>query len=73
LDELCAAEHTPGGVRPPDPYQAWLCTPKVIEVTAVTPGDPESHPFSSWVMSEVKRACRGAAEPSVAPDCGGIT
>jgi hypothetical protein len=61
LDELRAADHDPGGVRPPDPYRAWLCTPEVIEVTAVTPGDPASHPFSSWVLAEVKRACEGSA------------
>jgi len=72
LDELWAADHTPGGVRPPDPYQAWLCSPAVIEVTAVTPGDPELHPFSSWVLGEVKRACRGRAEPGAAADGGGM-
>jgi hypothetical protein len=70
LDELRAANHTPGGVRPPPPYQAWLCTPEVIEVTAVTPGDPESHPFSSWVLREVKRACSEPAEQGVAPNSG---
>jgi hypothetical protein len=60
LDEKHAANHTPRGVRPPDPYPAWLCSPTVIEVTAVTPGDPASLPFASWVLNEVKRACRGA-------------
>jgi hypothetical protein len=72
LDELRAADHTPGGVQPPDPYQAWLCTPELIEVTAVTPGDPESHAFSSWVLGEVRRACSGPAEPDAAPDRGGM-
>jgi hypothetical protein len=57
LDELRAADHDPGGIRPPDPYRASLCTPEVVEVTAVTPGDPATHPFSSWVLGEVKRAC----------------
>lgn len=59
LNELRAADHTPGGGRPPDPYRAWLCTPSVVEVTAVTPGDPDAHPFSSWVLAEVRRACSG--------------
>jgi hypothetical protein len=61
LDEKHAADHTPGGVRPPRPYPAWLCSPTVVEVTAVTPGDPDSLPFASWVLNEVRRACRGAA------------
>lgn len=63
LNELHSADDTPGGVRPPAPYQAWLCTPELIEVTAVTPGDPESHAFSSWVLREVKRACSRPAGP----------
>ena len=71
LDELRAADHTPGGVRPPDPYQAWFCTPEVIEVTAVTPDDPASQAFSSWVLAEVKRACCPDAEPGAAADDGG--
>jgi hypothetical protein len=57
LNELRAADRSPGGPRPPKPYRAWLCSPEVIEVTAVTPGDPMSHAFSSWVLGEVKRAC----------------
>lgn len=61
LDEKHAANHRPGGVRPPDPYPAWLCSATLIEVTAVTPGDPDVLPFASWVLNEVKRACRGAA------------
>jgi hypothetical protein len=61
LDEKHAANHTPGGVQPPDPYPAWLCTPTLIEVTAVTPGDPDDVPFASWVLDMVKHACRGAA------------
>jgi hypothetical protein len=59
LDEVSAADHDPGGIRPQRPYQAWLCTPEVIEVTAVAPGAPSTHPFSAWVLGEVKRACRG--------------
>jgi hypothetical protein len=59
LDEVSAVDYTPSGVRPPAPYQAWLCTPEVIEVTAVTPSDPATDSFSCWVLGEVKRACSG--------------
>jgi hypothetical protein len=61
LDEHRSAEREPGGIRPPDPYRAWICTPELVEVTAVTPDDPESQPFAAWVLSEVKRACSGLA------------
>lgn len=57
LDEVRAADHKLLGPRPPEPYCAWLCTPLVIDVTTVTPGDPATHPFSSWILAEVKRAC----------------
>jgi len=70
LDEVWAANHTPGGPHPPDPYQAWLCSPLVVEVTAVTPDDPGSQAFSSWVLAVVKRACSGVAEPAAAADRG---
>jgi hypothetical protein len=73
LDELHAADHQPQGPRPPDPYQAWFCSPQVIEVTAVTPGDIAAHPFSAWVLAEVKRACRQPVEPSASADVGDIT
>jgi hypothetical protein len=68
LNELRAADRDPAGPRPPRPYQAWLYTPEVIEVTAVTPADLASHPFSSWVLAEVKRACSGPAEPGALAD-----
>jgi hypothetical protein len=61
LTELHAADHTPGGIRPPDPYPTWLCSPTVLEVTTVTPDDPGSSPFAAWVLQQVKQACRGAA------------
>ena len=55
LDEVRADNQTRG--RPHPPYQAWLCSPLVVEVTAVTPDDPATQAFSSWVLAEVKRAC----------------
>jgi hypothetical protein len=61
LTELHAADHTPGGIRPPDPYPTRLCSPTVVEVTAVTPDHPDSSPFAAWVLEELKQACRGAA------------
>lgn len=57
LDEVRADDRDAYGT--PEPYRAWLCAPQIIEVTAVTPADPESHPFSVWVLNEVKRACSG--------------
>lgn len=55
LDEVRAADRTFGV---PEPYRAWLCSPLVIEVTTVTPADPERHAFSVWVLEETKKACR---------------
>jgi hypothetical protein len=40
-----------------DPYPAWLCSPVVYEMTAVTPANPEDHPFSGWACRIVKQAC----------------
>jgi hypothetical protein len=60
LTELHAADHTPGGIRPPDPYPTWLCSPTVLEVSAVTPDHPDSSPFAAWVLGQVRQACRGA-------------
>jgi hypothetical protein len=55
LGELRVADEPPRMVLPPEPYHAWLCTPLVFEITAVTPGDPARDPFSSWVLGAVKR------------------
>ena len=66
LNEVWAADHSLDGPHPPEPYEAWLCSPLMIEVTAVTPDDPASQQFSSWVLAEVKQACRGVAAPGVA-------
>jgi hypothetical protein len=60
LDELGVTDETLRVGLPLDPYQAWLCTPLLFEITAVTPGDPTRQPFSSWVLGEIKRACRHA-------------
>ena len=62
LAERRAADHAGQIGSPPDPYRAWLCTPELVEVTAVTPGDPGEHSFSAWALGEVKRVCRGGGE-----------
>jgi hypothetical protein len=59
LNEVHVTDDPPCPVGPPRPYRAWVCTPLVFEITAVTPGDPSRQPFASWVLDEVKRACRG--------------
>jgi hypothetical protein len=63
VDELQVRDEPPRGGRSPEPYPAWLCSPIVYEITAVTPGDPDEHPFSAWVLGVFKRACSGLAEP----------
>ena len=57
LDELRVTDDPLPVGRAPEPYRAWLCSPVVYEITAVTPGDPDEHPFSAWVLETVKRAC----------------
>lgn len=57
LNELNAADHFDSIGRPPDPYQAWVCSPQIVEITVVTPGDPSAKGFSSWILGEVKRCC----------------
>lgn len=57
LGESNAADHRSSAARPPDPYPAWICSPWIIEITVVTPGDPSAAGFSSWVLSEVKHCC----------------
>jgi len=72
LSELRASDHTPGSTRPRNPYRAWLCGPEVVEVTAVTPDDPDTQAFSAWVLAEVKRACSTPETgPGVAADSAG--
>ncbi len=56
LDEVRVTDDPPN-VHQIEPYQAWVCSPIVHEITAVTPGDPDQHPFSAWVLESVKRAC----------------
>ena len=47
-------------VNAPDPYEAWICTPLIYEITVVAPDDPTSHGFSSWVLEIAKQACAGS-------------
>lgn len=73
VDEKHAADHTPRGPRPPDSYPAWMCSPVVTEVTAVTPGDPAAHDFSAWVLDVVRRACGGGGAKLGDPAAEGYT
>ncbi len=50
-------------INAPDPYEAWICTPLIYEITVVTPDDPTSHGFSSWVLEIAKQACTGSGRP----------
>ena len=57
LEESRVTDDPPRGAGKLNPYRAWLCSPMVYEFSAVTPGDPDEHPFSTWVLNVVKRAC----------------
>jgi len=48
-----------GNAMPPEPYQAWICAPEIVEITVVTPGDPAELDFARWALGEVKRCCVG--------------
>lgn len=39
------------------PYNAWFCSASILELTAVTPGDPKTDPFSEWVVKTLINAC----------------
>lgn len=62
LMEVKATDHQSSGTLPPEPYDAWLCSPTMVEFTAVTPDDPNDHPFSSWVLHILKAACRSKVD-----------
>ena len=63
LNELQVTDEPPSQIAgAPDPYPAWICSPLLYEITAVTPGDPDTQPFSRWVLGMVRRACTGLTE-----------
>jgi hypothetical protein len=40
-------------LRAPAPYSAFLCSPEVLEITLVSPGDPREEQFSHQIFSMV--------------------
>jgi hypothetical protein len=48
INELCSGETRIGKV---DPYPAILCSPNLLEITLVSPGDPAIEPFSGQLLS----------------------
>jgi hypothetical protein len=56
LEEVWAADRdrNTGSV---DPYNAWLCSPSLQEVTLVTPDEPRRGNFSRWAHEVVLKAC----------------
>jgi len=42
------------GIRPPEPYEASICSPILFEVTIVTPERPREDSFSMWVLKQVQ-------------------
>jgi hypothetical protein len=57
INELFAEDHRTSIASPPEPYQAWICSPRIIEVTVITPADPLVNGFSSWILRKVRRCC----------------
>lgn len=60
LDERQVTDVEANRFNAPDPYEAWICTPLIYEITVVAPDDPTSHGFSSWVLEIAKQACAGS-------------
>jgi hypothetical protein len=41
------------------PYNAWLCSESITELTAVTPENPKTDPFSQWAVQVLFMSCLG--------------
>ncbi len=52
-------ESVSGNVSCPRPYSATLCSPEILEVSLVTPGDPSEDRFSRWAYEICTQACLG--------------
>ncbi len=50
VDERVSDRDSPG-VSAPEPYEAWLASPFMFEVTIVTPSDDETNVFTDQVLS----------------------
>ena len=40
-----------------DPYDAWLCSSILFEITVITPRSPSSDAFSAWIFERTRHAC----------------
>jgi hypothetical protein len=58
LDKLVEVEQGVGELVSVEPYTAWFCADTILELTAVTPADPDSDPFSGWAMTILLKACK---------------
>jgi hypothetical protein len=54
INERSCRDKTIGTI---DPYSGWLCSPEVLEVSIVTPSNPENDLFSKWVVAQVISSC----------------
>jgi hypothetical protein len=63
LDEIRVSDETESIGLGPVPYDAWICSPVVIEITLVSPGDPENDPFCVWLLQLIREACGGTGRP----------
>jgi hypothetical protein len=44
-------------IKPPLPYNGWLCSPVVYEITIVTPGEPDQHHASKHLIELIINEC----------------
>jgi hypothetical protein len=58
LDKLIEVQRGEGMLLSVQPYTAWFCSDTILELTAVTPGCPDSDPFSEWAMTILLKACQ---------------
>lgn len=52
--EFASGEKSVGTI---DPYEAWLCSPEVLEITLVSPGDPNDNGFSKQILVQIIESC----------------
>ena len=59
LGELTEVRRGEGEKLAVAPYNAWLCSGTILELTVVTPANPASDPFSKWAVQLLIDACLG--------------